>query len=211
MTVEELTKLAMLEMQVIDPRNTPTTEEYALGLQRMNTLIASLQNDMVFLAYQDVQSIVTVADQAEYVTKINTYRVRGFADEGVNVLGRRGYDQYSSTSPVSNRIDVFVEYNYNPPIIQFASAPSEGGTEYFYRRDVLITDMVSGESLTLKNNAIEMLILGLAYKLCPGFGVEVARRDAIKQDFNEELNKYRQAQTTRVGDEIVKPVAIEVV
>ena len=211
MTVEELTKLSMLEMQVTDPRNTPTVAEYAMGLQRLNTLISSLQNDMVFLAYQDVQSITTVAGREEYVSEIGTYRIRGFADDKVNILSRRGYDQFKPVQVDGGRVDVYVEYNYNPPIIQFASTPEVDGTEYSYRRDVMVTNLVPGQSLPLKDNAIEMLILGLAYKLCPSFGVEVSRRADIQTDYNMELNKYRQAQTVRVGDEIVKPVAIEVV
>lgn len=211
MTVEELTKLAMLEMQVIDPRKTPTTSEYSFGLQRLNTLIASLQNDMVFLAYQDVKSIETVSGTSTYATSTNTYRVRGFSDDDVNIISRREYDQYTASSTVKDRIDIFIEYNVNPPTINFASAPTTSGTTYYYRRDALVTDLTTGDSVSLKNNALEMLILGLAYKLCPAYGVEVSRRDSIKKDYLEELNKYRQAQTFRVGDEIVKPTAIEVV
>ena len=208
MTVEELTKLAMQEMQVIAANVTPSSAEYELGLKRLNTLITSLQNDMVFLKYQDTAEITTVIGQTEYPTKIYTYRVRGFSDSDVNILSRRGYDQF--TTNYNERTNVFIEYNYNPPIIQFAEAPTEA-TTFEYRRDVLLPDMVSGQEMTLRNNANEMLILGLAYKLCPAYGVEVSRRADIKADYMEELNKYRQAQTFRVGDEIVAPVAMVIV
>ncbi len=210
MTVEELTKLAMQEMQVIDPRTTPTSEEYELGLNRLNTLVASLQNDMVFLAYQDTKELITVANQTDYTTAVDTYRVRHFDDYQINVLGRKDFDQFTTAND-NGRTNVFVEYNYNPPIIQFAIAPTDSGDVYTYRRDVLVTEMVAGQDVSLKRNAIEMLILGLAFKLCPAFGVEVARREAIKRDYMEEMNKYRQAQTFRSGDEVMAPRAIEVI
>jgi len=207
MTVEELIKLSMQEMQVIDFRETPTPEEYELGIKRLNTLIASLQNDMIFLTYQDTQEITTVAGQDEYVSAINTHKIRHFSDSTVNVISRKGSDQFRPSDD-NGRVNIFVEYNYNPPIIKFAVAPTVTGTVFQYRRDKLLFDIVSGQKLPLRNNAIEMLILGLAYKLCPSFGVEVARRDSMNQDFQFELNKYRSAQTFRTGDEVVAPVGV---
>lgn len=209
MTVEELTKLAMQEMQVIAAGVDPTSDEYELGLKRFNTLVTSLQNDMVFLVYQDVAYILTVSGRREYPTKIYTHRVRGFNDRNINMLSRRGYDQYNNSGS-TGRTDVFIEYNYDVPIIQFPIEPAPD-KKYFYRRDVVLADLVNGQEIPLHNPAIEMLILGLAYKLCPAYGVEVSRRDSIKTDYMEELNKYRQAQTTRIGDEIVAPIAMVVI
>ena len=205
MTVEELIKLSMQEMQVIDARTDPDSVEYALGVKRLNTLIASLQNDMVFLTYQDTQSITTVANTATYSAAANTHHIRYFSDRDVNVLSRKDADQYEDSDYVSGRINVFVEYNTTPPTIEFMIAPTDSGDVYEYRRDVLLTDLTQSDDISLSNEALEMLILGLAYKLCPAFGVEVARRESIKADYLMELNKYRQAQTFRVGTEIVAP------
>ena len=204
MTVEEITTLAMQEMGKLPTGTTPTTAEYATGLTRLNTLIASLQNDNIFLALQDVKTITTVADQAEYVTAIDTLRVRGFSDSDINVVSRKEYD-FGEDDANADRINIFIEYNYNPPIIQFMDAPTEAGTVYSYRRDKLVTELVSGQEPTLLRNAYEMLILGLAYKLCPGYGVAPQKRVEIKQDYLNELNSYRVSQSRRYGDEIVAP------
>ena len=203
MTVEEITTLAMQEMGKLPTGTTPTTAEYATGLTRLNTLIASLQNDNIFLALQDVKTITTVADQTEYVTAINTLRVRGFSDSDINIVSRKEYD--FGEDDASDRINIFIEYNYDPPIIQFMEAPAESGTVYSYRRDKLVTELVSGQEPTLLRNAYEMLILGLAYKLCPGYGVSPQKRAEIKQDYITELSSYKVSQSRRYGDEVVAP------
>lgn len=208
MIVEDLVKLSMQEMQVIAAGVSPTKEEEDIGIKRLNSLITSLQNDMVFLTYQDVAEITTLDGVSDYPTKIDTYRVRGFDDTRVNILSRKDFDQYRHGG--TGRIDVFIEYNYNPPLVRFTE-PQEADTKYKYRRDVMALDILSGQNIPFRKNAIELLILGLAYKLCPAYGVEVSRRDSIKVDYMEELNKYRQAQTSRIGDEIVAPIAVAVV
>lgn len=205
MTVEDIIKLAMQEMGVIPAGVTPTTEEYALGLKRLNTLIPSLQNDNVFLMLQDTQSITTVAGQTEYVSKIGTYKIRGFADKDVNIISRDEYDQY--TNNTNGKTNVFIEYNYNPPIIQFADVPTDV-VEYTYRRDKLMTALVSGQEPVFRDNVLEMIVLGLAYKLCPAYVVDQQRRSAIKSDYMEELHKYKVSQSRRIGDEIVAPIGV---
>lgn len=205
MTVEDITKLAMQEMGVIAAGVTPTSAEYALGLKRLNIMIPALQNDNVFLALQDVQSITTVVGEKEYVSKVGTFKIRGFADDEVNILSRKDYDQYENG--VTGRTDVFIEYNYDPPIIQFVEEPTEIN-EFLYRRDKLMTDLVSGQEPVFRKNALEMIILGLAYRLCPAYVVPSQKRAEIKADFFEAESKYKVSQSRRIGDEIVAPTGI---
>lgn len=204
MTINELIELAMREIGVLADGDSATTSELDLGLRRYNTLVSSLRNDLIFLTYQSTAELVTVAGVSDYVTAANTYKVRWFDDPQVNVISRKSFDQWSDNDE-NDRTNLFVEYNTNPPTIRFCTTPTESGVMYTYRRDTIPDDLVLGDEINLNHNAFEMLIFGLAYKLTGTYGVVQGRKMEVKADYMEEMNKYRQAQTFRVGDEIVSP------
>ena len=204
MTVNELVELAMKEIEVLADGESPTTTETNLGIKRFNTLVSSLRNDLVFLTYQDTQELITVAGVKDYQTAANTHKVLWFDDTKVNVLSRKDYDQWTDNDN-DGRIDLFVEYNTNPPTIKFCVAPTESGNVYTYRRNTIPNDLVTGDEINLNNDALEMLILGLAFKLTGSYGVQQGRKLEVKSDYLEELNRYRQSQTFRTGGEIVTP------
>jgi len=203
MTIDDLITLSMREIQAIADGETPTPTEFDLALKRFNTLVSSLSNDLVVICCRDTGSIDLVAGQASYPTEADTFRVVHFDDRQINVLSTKDYDQYYQPS-VQGRVDVYVDYTTNPPTIEYMTPPTEV-REVTYRRDVLAQDLVLGEEIKYTNNAREFLILGLAYKLCPAYGVDPQTRASVEQDYLLELRKYKQAQTVRVGDEIVTP------
>ena len=209
MIIDELVELSMREIQVIADGEAPTQSELNLGITRFNTFISSLQNDNIFICCQDEQEIVTVAGQRDYPTAEGTKRVRHFMDDRINVLSTKGFDQYKIPND-DGRIDVYVDYNTNPPVIKFATAQDVDGLVYRYRRDKLLEKVVTGDPLELEDNALEMLILGLAYKLCSSYGVDQVKRAEVLNDLSTETMRFKQAQTIRVGNEIVKPNIIMV-
>jgi len=204
MLVDDLITLSMREIQVIADGEVPTQSEFDLAVKRFNTYLASLSNDMIFIYRQDVQEISTIAGTPDYITEDETYRVRHFLDDDINVLSTKDYDQYLVPND-NGRTDVYIDYGTDPPTIKFVHAPDVDGKIYKYRRDAYIGEFALGEEVTLTNNAVEFLILGLAFKLCSTYGVSDSKKASIKQDYNIELMKYKQAQTVRNGTEIVKP------
>jgi hypothetical protein len=204
MIIDDLIALSMREIQAIADGEIPTASELDLAVKRFNTYIKSLYNDTVFICCQDTGVVTTVSGQKEYPTDPGTYRVRHFSDDRINILSTKGRDQYKFPND-DGRIDAYIDYTQSPPVIEFIIAPDQDGLVYEYRRDMLLDDVALGDDIELTDNALEMLILGLAYKLCSSYGVDKVKREEVLNDYRAELIKYKQAQTVRVGNEIVRP------
>jgi hypothetical protein len=203
MTVEEITKLAMQELQVLAEGQDPSSNEESLGLARLNTLIGSLQNEDITLQVLEEAEITTVNGTAEYPTDPDTVRVHYFHDSFINVLDSKSFDQL--TYHVDGRTTVKVDYSVSPPVIVFKIAPVKDGLVYKYMREVYVRELLPTEELNFTRNAYEMLILGLAYKLKNVFNAPPDLVASIAGEFRDEKMKFKATQRQRGGREIVAP------
>jgi hypothetical protein len=203
MTVEEITKLAMQELQVLAEGQDPSSNEESLGLARLNSLIGSLQNEDITLKVLEEAELTTIATVAEYTTDPDTVRVHYFHDSSINVLDSKSFDQMKYH--VDGRITVMVDYTVSPPVIKFRTAPSENGIVIKYMREVFIKELLPLEELNFSQNAYEMLILGLAYKLKNVFNAPPDIVATVSNDYQGEKAKFKATQTQRGGREIVAP------
>ena len=98
-----------------------------------------------------------------------------------------------------------VDYTVSPPVIKFRTAPSKDGIIIKYMREVFIKELQPLEELNFTQNAYEMLILGLAYKLKNIFNAPPDIVASVARDYQEEKMKFKATQTQRSGREIVAP------
>ena len=203
MTVEEITKLAMQELQVLAEGQDPSSNEESLGLARLNSLIGSLQNEDITLKVFEEAEFTTIATVYEYPTDPDTVRVHYFHDGSINVLDSKTFDQMKYD--INGRTTMMVDYTVSPPVIKFRTAPSESGIVIKYMREVFIKELQPLDELNFTQNAYEMLILGLAYKLKNVFNAPQDVIATIANDYRDEKMKFKATQTQRGGREIVAP------
>ena len=203
LTVDQIIEEAMRELGELPFGESPTAAEYADSLVRLNTLIASIRSDT---PQTDTKTITLVDGESDYVTAENTKRVVNFSDSTINIMSPSVFDVYGS-SYAGGKINVMVDYSTIPPVIKFgiAATADNDGIEYTYRREFLPDELSLGESPSFKEDVTDVLILGLAYRIAPMFGVSSEKRMEIKQDYLEQLSVWKANQAYRGSLDIVSP------
>lgn len=194
---------ALLELNAISEGDEVLGRTLEDSVYRFNSLILALTTEVPSLHAIDTQSFYTEAGKSDYDTAVGTKRVLHFADEDINVLSAIGYDKGVTTD--DGKTNVFVDHGTSPPKVRFVKTPEEAGVTITYRRERLPNVMTSSDMPEYPLEAVEMLILGLAWKLAPSYGVDPQRRSELKQDYESAKTFYNTLQTYRNGDEIIRP------
>jgi hypothetical protein len=203
MTVEGIIKLAMQELQVLAEGEDPSVEEEEVGLTRLNSLVASLENEDISLRFFGEAELITVSGTSVYFSEIYTSRVLYFQDPKINVVDNKTFLQRQER--IRGRQMVTIDYSTIPPSIKFDIAHEVDGEVIKYGVEKHFKQFQPLEDLEYIQNANEMLILGLAYKLKNVFNAPPDLVETIYRDFREEKAKFKFTQTERSGREIVAP------
>lgn len=202
-SLADIIEYALLEINAISLGETIDAEVLEKSVYRFNTLVFSLVNEKVPLHAIDTQTITGVLDTSNYATLAHTTRVLSFDDADLNVITGEDYDKLLA-GPNNGESYVYIDYGNSPPTLKFINGP-EVDSVVTYRRERSPMAITASDSTTYPLEAIEMLILGLAWKLAPSYKVPAQKRMEVQADYEDAKRMYMHKQTQREGDEIVVP------
>jgi hypothetical protein len=187
-----------------------TAEQLAIGVQALQDMIKSWQNEMVFLWTLVEDSISTVAGTKSYDVSAKNligidkawYRSNN-TDQPIELISYFDYEQLANKSDRSTPISLAYDEQVNGSIWIYP-APADVYTVYFLKVMLMADGETAGSALNFHARWSEALVYGLADRLGDESALPISERQYNHGLAIEKFEKARKGNRARQSQNFVK-------
>jgi hypothetical protein len=218
-TVLELIKLAMLDIGALAIGESPTPDEEADAILRLNMLLANLMIDSIYVHKNELKSFNTVANAKDYYLADDTLKVLSVflsdpvtgQDTPLNVYTLEDYDDIPQKNVMGIPNSVVVNYATTPVSLSLYPIPEGVYTIRFRALSQFESVTDASETLNFPVTGLPLLQRGLAYFLANSYRLPIEERGLLAEEFSNHKIRYLAQDKQRVGHEVVVPKGIIIV
>lgn len=216
LTVDEIIKLAMLDIGALAIGESPTQEEYADAIHRLNMLISTFSN-FVNITKRGVASVELQNGINTYTLSQGTQRLLHAwltspdGDSAIDVLDYKSYDACAGDSLTGAPRYLRVNYNVYPPTVNVYPTPDATSTLNYSRLSRFDSVTSITEEVDFPQHALAMIVKGLASYLANSHRLALEERMLFQREYEQAKIEYMSNNTERHGGEIVSPKGVLIV